>query len=72
MTGKLGISSLSVVPQPDLLTTAEVAEALRVTEATVTSWVRDRKLSAIRLPGGKGYRFRRSDVDALTAPEPTA
>lgn len=58
---------IPVVTQPDLLTTAEVAARLRVTEATVTSWVRDAKLAAIRLPGGKGYRFHREAVDALTA-----
>lgn len=57
---------------PDLLTTAEVAALLRVTEATVTSWVRDRKLPALTLPGGKGYRFRRTDVDALLAPSDPA
>lgn len=56
--------------RPDLLTTAEVAEALRVTEATVTGWVRSSKLPAITLPGGRGYRFRKTDVDALFDPEP--
>ena len=56
--------------QPDLLTTAEVAAMFRVTEATVTSWVRDRKLTAITLPGGKGYRFHRSEVDAFLVPDP--
>lgn len=72
LTGTLEISTVPVVTHPDLMTTAEVAEALRVTEATVTAWVRDSKLAAIRLPGGKGYRFRKSDVDALFDPETAA
>ena len=59
---------LSVVTQPDLLTTAEVADLFRVTEATVNRWVREDKIAALSLPGGKGYRFRRSDLDTLVAP----
>lgn len=52
----------------ELLTTAEVATTFRVTEATVTSWVREGKLRASRTPGGKSYLFRRSDVDAFLVP----
>lgn len=59
---------LSHVQLPDHLTTAEVAEIFRVTEATVTTWVRDGKLKASRTPGGKSYLFRREDVDAFLAP----
>lgn len=55
---------------PDLLTTAEVAETFRVTEAAVTAWVREGKLTAVRTPGGKGYRYHRSDVEAFLAPDP--
>lgn len=40
----------------------------RVTEATVTAWVRDGKLSALTTPGGKGYRFHRSTVEAFLVP----
>lgn len=54
---------------PDLLTTAEVAETFRVSEAAVTLWAREGKLIALRTPGGKGYRFRRADVDAFLAPD---
>lgn len=57
---------------PDLMTTAEVAEAFRVTEATVTSWVRDRKLAAVTLPGGRGYRFHRAEVNAFLIPDDAA
>lgn len=53
----------------DLLTTAEVASLFRVTEATVNRWVRDGKIASIPLPGGKGNRYRRSDVEALLSPE---
>lgn len=56
----------------DLLTTAEVAEAFRVAEGTVNRWVREGNLRAIPLPGGKGYRYRRSDVEALMTPDPEA
>lgn len=57
--------------QPDLMTTAEVADTFRVAEATVTAWVRDGKLAAIVTPGGKGYRFHRADVEAFLTPDPT-
>lgn len=55
---------------PELLTVAEVAEALRISDETVHRWVRQGRLPAIRLPGGplerSGLkRFRREDVEAL-------
>lgn len=54
------------------MTAAEVADAAKVTRTTVSRWVRDGSLPAIRLPGGRTLRFRRADVDALLAPvEPT-
>lgn len=57
----------------DLLTTSEVADLFRVTEATVNRWVREQKISAVALPGGKGYRFRRADVEVLAGgPEAAA
>ncbi len=48
----------------DLLTTAEVAERLRVSVATVNKYARDNLLPAIVLPGGT-RRYRLSDIDAL-------
>lgn len=53
----------------DLLTTAEVAEACRVSTATVTRWLDSGHLPGIKV-GPRTFRFRRSDVAALLAPEP--
>lgn len=55
----------------DLLTTAEVAEALRVTPATVTAWIRSGDLKARRLPRGRGYRIHRTELDAFLVPDQT-
>lgn len=49
-----------------LLTVAEVAERLRVTPSTVSLWVRDGRIRAIRLPSGR-LRFRATDIDQLVA-----
>ncbi len=49
----------------ELLTVQEVAERLRVNEATVRRWIKDGALDAIRLPHkGKReiYRIRRSTL----------
>ena len=54
------------------MTTAEVAGTIRVAEATVTAWVRDGKLAALTLPGGKGYRFHRAEVEAFLVPSDPA
>lgn len=43
------------------LTTKDIRESLRVSEPTLWRWRRDRKLKALRLPGG-GIRFREADV----------
>lgn len=51
----------------DLLTTAEVAERLRVSRMTVSRWVRAGQIRAIRLPGGRALRFHPADVDAILA-----
>lgn len=58
-----------------LLTTAEVAERLRVSVATVNKYARDKVLNAVELPGGH-RRYRVEDVDSLLdfsrgEPEPT-
>jgi len=58
-----------VAPSPRLLTASEVADLFRVTEATVASWRRGGRLTAIRLPGGKGYRYDKAEVEALLVSE---
>lgn len=49
---------------PTLLTPAEVAERLRLTDETIHRWCRDGKLPFIQLPGGI-KRFRREDIEAI-------
>lgn len=49
-----------------LLTAKEVAAKMRVNPRTVTNWVRQGKLTAIRTFGGH-YRFRKSEVDKLVS-----
>lgn len=58
-----------MTPLPALLTTAEVAEELRVHQKTVRQWVDTGKLPAITLPGGT-FRIRREDVEAILRVEP--
>lgn len=51
----------------ELLTSREVADEFRVHRATVLRWAREGIVPAIRLPGGKAIRFRRSDIEAALA-----
>lgn len=55
---------LRMTQLPALLTTEEVAEALRVHPNTVRQWVTAGRLAAIPYPG-RSRRFRREDVDRL-------
>jgi len=48
-----------------LLTPTEVAAMFRVSPSTVARWVRQKKLEAVRTPGGRNL-FRAEDVDAFT------
>lgn len=50
-------------PLPQVLTAVEVAEALRVSKATVYRWHAEKKLPGFRV--GQTLRFRRSDVLAF-------
>ncbi len=56
----------------ELLPTATVAELLGKTVTTINRWVLEGKLiPAVDMPGRTGARlFRRSDVEALLAPQP--
>lgn len=47
---------------PELLTVAEVAEALRLSDETVHRWCRQGRLAYINVLGVK--RFRREDIEA--------
>lgn len=48
----------------ELITSAEVAELLRISRSTVTRYARLGQLPAIRLPSGY-LRFRREDIERL-------
>lgn len=52
------------VPADEILTAAEAAALLNVTDRTVRNWADDKKLACITLPSGQ-RRFRRSDIDAI-------
>lgn len=43
------------MPEPDLLSTRQVAALLNVSARTVTNWIRAEKVPYVRLPGGE-YR----------------
>jgi excisionase family DNA binding protein len=48
---------------PPILTVAEVARSLRVSEATVSRWCSSGKLPTFRV--GRGWRVRRGDLNML-------
>lgn len=59
-----------MAPNPDLMTTGEVANLLDVSPSTVTRWVKNGVLSAVVMPSGRN-KFRRADIEALLdRPEP--
>ena len=49
----------------ELLTVSEVAEALRYTQGSVRHWIREGKLPAIQVRGGREYRIRLPDFLAF-------
>jgi excisionase family DNA binding protein len=53
----------------ELLTVAEVATELKITEATVRRWINQDKLLARRLAGGE-FRVLRRDMNAMMGIEP--
>jgi excisionase family DNA binding protein len=48
----------------ELLTTAEVAQMLRVSQKTIARWVNLGQLPAVKLPSGQ-FRIRRADIEKL-------
>lgn len=57
---------------PELMTTQEVADALRISVKSVTRLVRDGRLPCFRLSTSRSNRFRRDDVLRLLVPVTTA
>ena len=51
--------------EDDVLTTAQVAQLLHVTPATVIKFVQDGTLTAHRLPGTRRFLFWRRDIIRL-------
>jgi len=47
-----------------LLTTKEVADVFNVTRYAVAKWIREGRMRAIKLPGGR-YRVPESEVERL-------
>lgn len=52
----------------DLLTAAEVADILRVSQATISRWGSTKVLHPVRIEGT--VRYRRSEIDALVKEHP--
>lgn len=52
---------------PDLLTVAEVAEALRLSDETIHRWARQGRLPYVDVLGVK--RFRRDQIEAIVSGE---
>ncbi|NNJ09777.1 helix-turn-helix domain-containing protein [Chloroflexales bacterium ZM16-3] len=62
---------MSVHPaQPPILTVAEVAQYLRVSETTIWRWCSSGKLPAFRI--GRSWRVRQSDLEVLIKGQPWA
>lgn len=57
------------MPRQEYQTVKEVAERLKVSEATVRQWVRNGDLRAIDI--GKGWRIADSDLDAFLSAHET-
>lgn len=55
---------LFVEKREKLLTTSEVAEIFNVTRHVVAKWIREGKINAIKLPGGR-YRVPESEVEKI-------
>ncbi len=64
-------AALDVAPKAgatEVLTVAEFAAALKVSDATVHGWIQARRIDASKLPGGREYRIRRAELDRLLSP----
>ena len=57
------------MPRDEYQTVQEVADRLKVSEATVRQWIKDQALRAIDI--GKGWRIADTDLDAFLAEHAT-
>jgi len=54
----------------EYVTVAETAAMTGVNRHTVDRWVREGRLVRYKVPGRVSTRFKRADVEALSAPKP--
>jgi excisionase family DNA binding protein len=57
--------TITVMPGADLLTTAEACQQLRISRMTLWRYVKDGRISPIRL-SPRAVRYRPEDLDAIT------
>jgi excisionase family DNA binding protein len=55
--------NLDRTPRNPALTVGQVADQLGTSSRTVQRWIKDGRLRAVRLPGGRSYRVYQQDVD---------
>lgn len=60
----MDVGSTDIDRDGQYLTVGEVAEQYRTTARTVQRWIREGRLRAVRLPGGRSYRINKADLDA--------
>ena len=49
--------------EPQLLTPVQIAEALQLTESTITRWLRNRRLRGFKV--GKDWRISKADLNTF-------
>ena len=54
---------LGGVRMAELMTTAQTAKYLQLSERTIRQWIKDKKLPASK--PGKAWRIKKSDIDKL-------
>lgn len=57
--------ALQTIPRPQLITTKEAAELLRVEPRTVLNWIKEDRIPYVELPGGGDRRTYRIPLGAL-------
>ncbi|MBJ7598188.1 MAG: helix-turn-helix domain-containing protein [Candidatus Dormibacteraeota bacterium] len=65
MAGVLGYAAA----MPDWMTVAEACRYLKVSRATLFRYMRDGRLPFSQVPGGRGRRIKREDLDRLLESE---